>query len=104
KSLEGRFDASAYLSAHSDLAASLVFDHQMRMMNLLTRIGWETRISIDAEALRAHAAEVVDYMLFVDEPPLPGRVQGSTAFAATFAALGPRDSGGRSLRDLDLEH
>src|SRR6185503_3934221 len=78
-SLEGRFDTSAYLSPHSDLAASLVFDHQMRMMNLVTRIGWETRVSSDPEALREHAKEFVDYLLFVDEPPLPGHVQGSTS-------------------------
>lgn len=97
------FDASGYLSSHSDIAALMVFDHQMRMMNLLTRIGWETRVSADAERLREHAKELVDYLLFVDEPPLPGRVQGSSAFAHRFAAAGPRDSKGRSLRDLDLE-
>jgi hypothetical protein len=47
--------------------------------------------------------EVVDYLLFVHEAPLPSPVQGSSAFAQQFAAQGPRDSKGRSLRDLDLE-
>ena len=42
--LADRFDTSAYLSPHSDVVALLVFDHQMRMMNLLTRIGWEARV------------------------------------------------------------
>ena len=108
--LSTRFDASAYLSPHSDVVALLVFDHQMRMMNLLTRIGWEARVlahdgrSVDAAAtaLRNAAAEVVDYMLFVDEAPLTG-VQGSSTFAKTFSAQGPRDSKGRSLRELDLQ-
>ena len=104
KSLEGRFDTSTYLSSQSDIAALLVFDHQMRMMNLLTRVGWEARVSSDPEALREHAKEFVDYLLLVDEAPLPGKVQGSTDFAAKFASLGPRDSQGRSLRELDLEH
>jgi len=42
-SLEGRFDASGYLTSHSDVVALMVFEHQMYMMNLLTRIGWEAR-------------------------------------------------------------
>ena len=33
---------------------------------------------------------------------LPTPVKGTSDFAATFAALGPRDTKGRSLRDLDL--
>ena len=87
-----------------------VFDHQLRMMNLLTRIGWESRTlahegrsqAAIATALRNTAVEVVDYMLFVDEAPLSG-VRGSSGFAESFSARGPRDSKGRSLRDLDLQ-
>ena len=41
-------------------------------------------------------------MLFVDEAPLPGKVQGTSGYAEKFAAMGPRDRRGRSLRDLDL--
>ena len=43
--LVDRFDTRAYLSPHSDIVALLVFDHQMRMMNLLTRLGWEAQNS-----------------------------------------------------------
>jgi hypothetical protein len=46
--------------------------------------------------------EVVDYLLFVDEVPLPGPVSSDSTFAATFAKRGPRDAKGRSLHDLDL--
>jgi len=42
-------------------------------------------------------------MLFVDEAPLPGRVEGSSNFAETFQAAGPSDARGRSLRDLQLD-
>jgi hypothetical protein len=45
-SLESRFDTSGYLSAQSDIAALMVFEHQMRMVNLLTRIGWEARLAL----------------------------------------------------------
>jgi hypothetical protein len=49
------------------------------------------------------ASELVDYLLFVDEAPLPAPVKGASAFAAAFAARGPADRQGRSLRQLDLE-
>jgi hypothetical protein len=52
--------------------------------------------------LERAAAELVDYMLFVDESPLPGPITGPTTFASTFSARGPRDQQGRSLRELDL--
>jgi hypothetical protein len=45
----------------------------------------------------------VDYMLFVDEPTIAGKIEGTSGFAEMFAAQGPRDSHGRSLRQLDLE-
>jgi hypothetical protein len=105
-SLADRFDTRAYLSPHSDIAALLVFDHQMRMMNLLTRLGWEARILAHERRLTSPLLddivnEVVDYMLFVDEAPLDP-VRRSSAFSDRFSARGPRDSRGRSLRDLDL--
>jgi len=100
KSLDGRFDTSAYLSPHSDVVALMVFNHQMAMMNLITRVGFETRAGAET---RDNVRELVDYLLFVDERPLPGRIQGSSRFAETFAAPGPRDGKGRSLRQLDLE-
>jgi hypothetical protein len=108
--LRSRFDTAAYLSPHSDVIALLVFDHQLRMMNLLTRIGWEARRmahdgrgdAVIATALRDLTVETVDYMLFVDEAPLSG-VSGTSGFAESFSTRGPRDSKGRSLRDFDLK-
>jgi hypothetical protein len=55
------------------------------------------------QRIRDTANELVDYLLFVDEAPLPGRVEGSSGFAREFSARGPRDKQGRSLRELDLE-
>ena len=77
------------------------------MMNLLTRIGWDARVLAqdDApgakDALAAQAAELVDYMLFIDEA-VTGGVEGTSGFAARFSSQGPRDRHGRSFRDLDL--
>jgi hypothetical protein len=121
-SLEGNFDTSAYLTPYSDVVALMVFEHQAHLINLLTRVGWEVRYALyeermrnpplDQRLLRDAAGEVVDYLLFVDEAPLPGpsspdsppgKVEGSAGFTARFEAAGPRDSRGRSLRQLDLE-
>jgi hypothetical protein len=120
--LDGKFDLDGYLTPHSDVVALMVFDHQMHMMNLLTRIGWEARVAESRRdttveqlralgygpddrpvALDAAAREVVDYMLFVDEAPLPDAITGSTRFAERFAAEGPRDPQGRSFREFDLK-
>lgn len=106
--LAGRFETGSYLSPFSDIVALLVFDHQMRMMNLLTRLGWEARVLAHerradaAAALRDVVVETVDYMLFVDEAPI-APVVGSSGFGEAFSARGPRGPSGRSLRDLDLE-
>lgn len=108
ESLGDRFETNAYPSPHSDIAALMVFDHQTRMTNLIARVGWETRVlearkDAPASKVRAMAHELVDYMLFVDEATLPARVQGTSKFAERFAAQGPRDRKGRSLRDLALD-
>jgi hypothetical protein len=116
-SFDGQFDWTGYLAPSSDIAALLVFDHQMHMMNLLTRIGWEARVAADRGptdrpgsesaaaaplSLQEAAKETVDYLLFIDEAPIVGDVGGSVPFANTFTARGPRDRNGRTLRQLDL--
>jgi hypothetical protein len=112
-SFDRKFDATGYLTAHSDVIALMVFEHQMHMMNLLSRIGWEARVAqrqgkrlAKDEApipLDAASREVVDYMLFIGEAPIRGKIQGSTPYAEQFEARGPRDRKGRSLRDLQRD-
>ena len=69
-SLEKTFDSRGYLTSYSDIAALMVFEHQMQMTNLLTRLSWETRVAVhdkrpvtSSGAFRDRVAEVVDYML-----------------------------------------
>jgi hypothetical protein len=104
--LQGKFDLDGYLTPYSDIVALMVLDHQLRMMNLLARISWETRAAEgkpDAKTvIDAAAREVVEYMLFVDEAPLPAPIEGSSGFAERFSARGPKDSRERSLYQLDL--
>ena len=103
--LETKFDTRNYLSSYSDVAALMVFSHQMHMQNLITRLGWETLAAPtpDSAALHEAAEEFVDYLLFIDEASFLAPISRDSPFAAKFAAQGPRDRKGRSLRDLDLK-
>jgi hypothetical protein len=98
--LPERFSTSTYLTPHSDIVALTMFDHQMRMMNLITRAGWEART--EATTFKKFINEFVDYLLFIDEAPMTAPLEGSSGFAATFTAQGPFDRRGRSLRQFDL--
>jgi hypothetical protein len=117
ESLAGKFDTGPYVTPYSDIVALMVFEHQMHMANLLTRIGWETRLALDreknvktdasklitTELLKHSADEFVDYLLFVDEAPLPTAIAGTSGFAETFSTQGPFDNMGRSLRQFGLK-
>jgi hypothetical protein len=120
--LKGRLDTGSYLGPGSDIVALMTLEHQTRMTNLITRVGYETRMAVqeqkainkslgepedrigDSARRRIdNAAEaLVKYMLFADESRLEAPVKGTSEFAREFAARGPRDSRGRSLRDYDL--
>lgn len=121
-SLQGRFDVTHYLTPHSDLVALMILAHQTRLHDLITRVNWESRLALHEEVSRTGAPNVPDrawsdstrqriygavdvllrQMLFADETRLDAPVQGTSTFTQEFAAAGPRDRTGRSLRDLDL--
>jgi hypothetical protein len=112
------FNPEGYRATTSDIAALLAFSHQTHMTNLLTRASWEARVAdpqlhggaalTAAERSRVEAqmsgiaAEVVDYLLFVDEAPLSGVITGGSGFTQRMASNGTRDRKGRSLYELDL--
>ncbi len=109
-SLAGRVDTSGYLEDSSDLIALMTLEHQTRIANMLTRLGWETRIAIQEGKLDESRArldfvsgEVVSYMLFANEARMLEPIAGVSSFTKTFPARGPRDKQGRSLRDFDLK-
>ena len=121
-SMAGRFDLEGFPTPYSDVVALMVLEHQAHMTNLITRIGWEARRVEHRERMVAPAdrgrstddgrfreivdeaaVELVDYLLFVDEAPLPPGVTGGSGFTETFSARGPHDSRGRSLREISLD-
>src|SRR3984957_14860557 len=111
-SLEDRFNTSPYLAPTSDIVALMTLEHQTRMNNLMTRIGWDARIALREgkgaldpaarQRINTEIEEMIGYMLFTDEEPLKQPVQGVSTFTKTFTERGPRDAKGRSLRDFDL--
>ena len=121
--LDRKFDTAAYLSPYSDIVALMTLEHQTHMTNLLTRVGWEGRMALHYQAgvnkaigeapdfigesanrrIDSAVEEMLDYMLFLHEPPIQDRIEGVSGFSAAFPERGPRDKQGRSLRDFDLE-
>lgn len=98
-----KLDTERYLGPDSDVVALMTLEHQTLMTNLIIRLGWEARVGVARTQLLARIDELVRYMLFVDERPLPEPIQGASTFSETFAARGPRDAHGRSLRELELQ-
>lgn len=121
--LSGRFDASRYLSPHSDLVALMVLEHQTHVHNLLTAANYQARMALHDQQIMdemlertgsgpsdstlrrvGNAAEkLVEGLLFSGEATLEAPLKGTSAFAERFTARGPRDTQGRSLRQFDLE-
>jgi hypothetical protein len=102
-SLADMLDTSKYLEPTSDVVALMTLEHQIRMTNLMVRMGWDARMGMAAEKLNPEIEELLKYMLFVDEEPLKDPVKGVSTFTETFPQRGPRDAKGRSLRDFDLK-
>jgi hypothetical protein len=120
--LKSRIDVANYLTPHSDIVALMTLEHQTRMTNLIARVSYETRMAVyEQKAINKSLGEPEDqlgesarrridnaaeallkYMLFADEALLDAPVKGTSGFAAEFAARGPKDHAGRSLRDFDL--
>lgn len=93
------FDTNEYLfGGASDVAAHLVFDHQMHVQNLLIRVGHEARLGRRSDA----EERLLRALLFADEVPLNGPVESNAAYRTWFSKQGPRDEQGRSLREFDL--
>jgi hypothetical protein len=120
--LSDRLSIANYLTPHSDIVALMVFEHQTLVHNLITQANFTTRQALHHEAeLNRELGDSADHrwesttgrienageklvkgLLFVAEAPLIAPISGSSGFAQIFSQPGPRDSKGRSLRELDL--
>jgi hypothetical protein len=94
-SLSGRFDPSHALEPTSDIVALMTLEHQTGFINRV--------YLLNKKYSDAGLDDLVAYMTFASEVPLPGPVSGNSGFTADFARRGPFDSKHRSLRSFDLE-
>jgi len=93
--LSGRFDPAHTLKPGSDIVALMTLEHQTGFINRL--------YVLNMRYSDAALDDLVQYMTFANEVPLPGPVTGDSGFTADFAKRGPRDNAGRSLRSFDLK-
>jgi len=120
--LKFRINPDRYLSAHSDIVALMVLEHQALVHNRLTKASFETRQALAYDAMMRQMLDkpddallestthriqqvsdrLVEALLFVNEARLTEPLKGTSGYAEQFAMHGPRDSRGRSLRDLDM--
>ncbi len=121
-SLEKYFATEHYVTPHSDIVALMVLEHQTLVHNCITSANFATRQALAYDEMMGKVLEkkegerlesttrriqsagekLIDALLFVDEAPITAPIQGTSGYAESFAKQGPRDSKGRSLRDLDL--
>jgi hypothetical protein len=93
--LSGRFDAGHTIASTSDVVALMTLEHQAGFINRAA--------VLNGRYTEAGADELAAYLTFASEVPLPGPITGNSGFTARFAATGPRDGQGRSLRAYDLK-
>jgi hypothetical protein len=101
------FSVQKYLAPDSDIVALLVLEHQTHMHNFITRLNYEATGALKTYGHVRYLKPVIEsfvrYMLFAEEAPLTAAVKGTSSFQQEFEAAGPKDSQGRSLRDMDLK-
>jgi hypothetical protein len=122
RSVAGLFDTSTYLTDKSDVVALMVLEHQTNVHNMMSRATYKART-----AFRRVAGEAPEPRTWAELQPvlqksflplvepltqallmegvveLESPVLGSSGYDAWFQRQGPRDSQGRSLRELDLQ-
>lgn len=92
-----------YATSSSDVIAHLVLAHQTYGLNLIVRVGTESRYRRRSDA----EDKLLRYLVFEDEPPLPKPLNPEaiqhSRYREYFENQSPNDSDGRSLRQFDLK-
>ncbi|MEM6329550.1 MAG: hypothetical protein AAF790_04810 [Planctomycetota bacterium] len=123
RTLEGLVDTRAYPRPGSDIVALMVLEHQANAHNLITKAAYQARTAVYYEQamnkafdrpegflgassrrrIEAAGEALLQCLFFCGEAELASPIVGSSSFTTDFAAAGPRDKRGRSLREFDLE-
>lgn len=122
--LDEMFGCEPYLNGgQSDVVALMTLEHQVGMHNLLIEANLTTQATLHRHAemqkafgepldaplsetneriLQRLATKVLKEMLYVEEVPLPGGIEGTGIFQTAFEEGRKRSAEGRSLRDFRL--
>jgi len=120
--LHSRFPTEPYLTPHSDIVALMVLEHQVPTHNQIILASYQAlQARQEQEALNKldgkpaaspiegidrryqwMADAVLKCLLLAGEAPLADAIHGTSGFDQAFAAQGPADHRGRSLRQFDL--
>ncbi len=121
-SVKAYVDSARWPTDQSDVVALLVLEHQTSLQNFITRVNYKVRTVMsraddasivvprtwaevnpsDQKRVQQMMEPLVRALFFKDAAPYEHRIEGGSGFAERFAKLGPKDSKGRSLRELDL--
>jgi hypothetical protein len=121
--LKGLFDTTPYITDKSDVVALVILAHQVTIHNLITRANYKTRRFVAHEidpaqnpsptwedfspkmqkVMRSILDPLVRGLLNADAAPIVAPMVGNSGYDAWFEKQGPKDSRGRSLRELDLK-
>lgn len=116
-------DTKDFLTPHSDIVALMVLEHQTPLHNLLVKANFQTRQALHYQStlnrelkqpddhrwdsvtsrIKNAAEPLLKALLYCEEAEITAPIVGTSKFTEEFAALGPRDKQGRSLRDFDLQ-
>jgi len=120
ENLDAVFDTKPYLTNRSDIVALQVLLHQSTVQDRITEVNFDTRTALgkagkdpsdgrgvilppdSRKQIGEEMDALVDEMLLVGDPGFKDRIGGNSGFDHWFQSRGPRDSHGRSLRELDL--
>lgn len=122
--LDELFGCGPYLNGgQSDVVALMTLEHQVGVHNLLVEANLTTQATLHRHAemqkafgepldaplsetneriLQRLATKVLKEMLYVEEVPLPGGIEGTGTFQAAFEEGRRKSADGRSLRDFRL--
>jgi hypothetical protein len=122
--LDELFGSEPYLNGgQSDVVALMTLEHQVGVHNLLIEANLTTRATLHRHAemqkafgepvdaplsetneriLQRLATKVLKEMLYVEEVPLPGGIEGTGIFQTAFEEGRKKSADGRSLRDFRL--
>jgi hypothetical protein len=108
-----RFSFSRYAVGTSDILPQLIHEHQAGFVNRVLQAGYAARTILHGSAeitgenrarLQAQIRDIVGYILFADEAPLPnGGIEGDVTFLNDFRKNRRTDKSGASLKDFDLK-